>query len=97
MPRQVLSEHNQMSHLGEMGLLQAANLRRVRDSKQEVLAEESSGPGNSKMSRLEVGIQIIESEPGIITATFQPLVFRFQCHICGWEYMADGRCERCGN
>ena len=31
------------------------------------------------------------------TSTFEPYILGTQCHICGWEYVFNGRCERCGN
>lgn len=78
-----------------MDLPQAEN-QHFRDGNQKNLAEESSGHTNSKANRLEFGV-VIESEPHIITTTIQPLAFSFQCHVCGWEYVVNGRCERCGN
>lgn len=86
-----------MSDLSEMDLPNAANLQLFRDGKQDVLAEDNSEHGNSGVNRLEFAFQSIEGEPRTITTTVQPLVFSFQCHICGWEYVANGRCERCGN
>lgn len=85
-----------MSHLSKTDLPQAASLQGFRDGKQDVL-EESSAHRNSKVNRLEVGVQILETEARISTTKMQPLAFSLQCHICGWEYVANGRCERCGN
>lgn len=31
------------------------------------------------------------------TANIEPYTLGFQCHVCGWDYMFNGHCERCGN
>ena len=85
-----------MSGLNEMDLPNAASLQRFRDGKQDVLEEDRSEHGNLEVSRLEFAVKIIESKPRFVITTVQHLVFSFQCHICGWEYVANSRCERCG-
>ena len=65
---------------------------------QDLTSQEEHQNGGLQMDQTkDDGCQAIVYERGIITEPFKPRSYTFQCWVCGWEYMHNGQCERCGN